>query len=101
MKSNTAGLEKTPHILGQYLPHLPAHRLSSAAAALKLKSRESGAGRFTEFLLPLLSFAEFLLFEPASLQAFAVGQILNPWALRISGHSVRGEPFPGHGLWLL
>lgn len=34
----------------------------SAAAALKLKSRESGAGRFTEFLLPPLNFAEYLHF---------------------------------------
>ena len=35
----------------------------SAAAALKLKSRESGAGRFTDFLLPPLNFAEFLRFR--------------------------------------
>jgi len=34
----------------------------SAAAALKLKSRESGAGRFTDFFLPPLTFAEFLDF---------------------------------------
>ncbi len=34
----------------------------SAAAALRLKSRESGAGRFTEFLLPPLTFAEYLSF---------------------------------------
>lgn len=34
----------------------------SAAAALKLKSHESGAGRFTDFLLPPLTFAEFLRF---------------------------------------
>ncbi len=34
----------------------------SAAAALKTKSLESGAGRFTEFLLPPLTFAEFLRF---------------------------------------
>lgn len=34
----------------------------SAAAALRLKSRESGAGRFTEFLLPPLTFAEFIRF---------------------------------------
>lgn len=33
----------------------------SAAAALKLKSRESGAGRFTEFVLPPLTFHEYLL----------------------------------------
>lgn len=32
----------------------------SAAAALKLKSQESGAGRFTEFNLPPLTFHEFL-----------------------------------------
>lgn len=32
----------------------------SAAAALRLKSRESGAGRFTDFLLPALTFHEFL-----------------------------------------
>lgn len=34
----------------------------SAAAALRLKSRESGAGRFTDFLLPPLTFAEYLSF---------------------------------------
>ena len=32
----------------------------SAAAALKLKSNESGAGRFTEFVLPPLTFPEYL-----------------------------------------
>ncbi len=35
----------------------------SAAAALRLKSRESGAGRFTEFYLPPLTFSEFLRFR--------------------------------------
>lgn len=34
----------------------------SAAAALRLKSHESGAGRFTDFFLPPLTFAEFLSF---------------------------------------
>ncbi len=34
----------------------------SAAAALRTKSVESGAGRFTEFLLPPLTFAEYLRF---------------------------------------
>jgi predicted AAA+ superfamily ATPase len=34
----------------------------SAAAALRMKSRESGAGRFTEFILPPLTFAEYLRF---------------------------------------
>lgn len=32
----------------------------SAAAALKLKSNESGAGRFTDFILPPLTFHEYL-----------------------------------------
>ena len=35
----------------------------SAAAALKLKSQESGAGRFRDFFLPPLTFAEFLAFR--------------------------------------
>lgn len=34
----------------------------SAAAALRLKSQESGAGRFTDYVLPPLSFAEYLKF---------------------------------------
>jgi uncharacterized protein len=34
----------------------------SAAAALQMKSRESGAGRFSDFTLPPLTFYEFLLF---------------------------------------
>jgi predicted AAA+ superfamily ATPase len=40
----------------------------SAAAALKLKSGESGAGRFTDFLLPPLTFYEYMhLIEKAKL----------------------------------
>jgi predicted AAA+ superfamily ATPase len=34
----------------------------SAAAAMKTRSAESGAGRFTEFMLPPLTFAEYLRF---------------------------------------
>lgn len=34
----------------------------SAAAALRLKSQESGAGRFSDFMLPPLTFYEFLMF---------------------------------------
>jgi uncharacterized protein len=34
----------------------------SAAAALRLKSQESGAGRFSDFMLPPLTFYEFLRF---------------------------------------
>lgn len=35
----------------------------SAAAALRLKSNESGAGRFTDFMLPPLTFAEYIHFS--------------------------------------
>lgn len=38
----------------------------SAAAALKLKSNESGAGRFTEFMLPPLTFQEYLHLQDLS-----------------------------------
>ena len=41
----------------------------SAAAALRLRSAESGAGRFTDFLLPPLSFREFLDLQGAALPA--------------------------------
>lgn len=43
----------------------PQHRFTatgSAAAALKLKSAESGAGRFTDFILPPLTFHEYMKF---------------------------------------
>lgn len=38
----------------------------SAAAALRMKSAESGAGRFTDFMLPPLSFSEYLDFRGQS-----------------------------------
>lgn len=40
--------------------HVKCIASGSAAAALKLKSDESGAGRFTDFLLPPLTFHEYL-----------------------------------------
>lgn len=51
----------------------------SAAAALRLKSEESGAGRFTDFFLPPLTFAEFLAFrelEDDLIQAAPLGATL-------------------------
>lgn len=44
----------------------PSYRFvatGSAAAALRLKSQESGAGRFSDFILPPLTFAEYLTFS--------------------------------------
>ncbi len=51
----------------------PQHRFivtGSAAAALKLKSNESGAGRFTDFILPPLTFHEYLKFSGAGIKLF-------------------------------
>lgn len=42
-------------------PHMKFVGSGSAAAALRLKSNESGAGRFTDFLLPPLTFYEYLV----------------------------------------
>jgi predicted AAA+ superfamily ATPase len=47
--------------------HRPDLRIlvsGSAAAALKRQSMESGAGRFTDFLLPPLTFSEYLHLRP-------------------------------------
>lgn len=52
--------------LKDLVDHYPQARFvasGSAAAALKLKSQESGAGRFTHFMLPPLTFAEYLKFS--------------------------------------
>ncbi|MCL2877138.1 MAG: ATP-binding protein [Betaproteobacteria bacterium] len=55
----------------KYLKSLVDHRpdlrilvSGSAAAALKRQSTESGAGRFTDFLLPPLTFSEYLHLHP-------------------------------------
>lgn len=49
------------------MDHRPDLRIlvsGSAAAALKRQSTESGAGRFTDFLLPPLTFSEYLVLRP-------------------------------------
>jgi len=46
-------------VVDQY-PNIKSVASGSAAAALRLKSEESGAGRFTDFLLPPLTFYEYL-----------------------------------------
>ncbi|MEB3226801.1 MAG: ATP-binding protein [Synechocystis sp.] len=43
-------------------PHYQFVATGSAAAALRLKSAESGAGRFSDYILPPLTFAEYLQF---------------------------------------
>ncbi len=58
--------ERYVKVLVDKFPTLKVIVSGSAAAALRLKSQESGAGRFTDFLLPPLTFAEYLaLLAPA------------------------------------
>jgi predicted AAA+ superfamily ATPase len=52
--------EKHLKVLVDSFPGLRCVASGSAAAALRLKSDESGAGRFTDFLLPPLTFHEYL-----------------------------------------
>ncbi len=59
------------------LPHIRFCASGSAAAALKMKSNESGAGRFTDFYLPGLSFAEFVRFSSGAPE-FQVKDFLEP-----------------------
>jgi uncharacterized protein len=44
-------------------PNIKFVASGSAAAALRLKSKESGAGRFSEFILPPLTFSEYVDFS--------------------------------------
>ncbi len=53
----------------------------SAAAALKLKSQESGAGRFTNFLLPPLTFHEYIHLKK-------LHQLLELKTIQYSGKSI-------------
>jgi len=47
-------------VLVDSYPHSKFIVSGSAAAALRLRSQESGAGRFTEFMLPPLTFQEYI-----------------------------------------
>lgn len=54
--------ERHLKVLVDRYPRIKFVASGSAAAALKLASDESGAGRFTDFMLPPLTFAEYLRF---------------------------------------
>lgn len=53
-------------VLVDRFPHIKFVVSGSAAAALKLKSTESGAGRFTEFMLPPITFHEYIFMKGLS-----------------------------------
>lgn len=55
------GWERDLKVLVDTYPQTRFVASGSAAAALKAKSQESGAGRFTEFFLPPITFHEYLL----------------------------------------
>lgn len=63
--------------LKDLVDHFPGTKFiasGSATAALKLKSRESGAGRFTDFMLPPLTFYEYLCFTKEDEKLIVVGE---------------------------
>ena len=59
-------------------PHIKCVVSGSAAAALRLKSIESGAGRFTDFFLPPLTFYEYLDLQEINVP---IGQKEGKWFL--------------------
>ena len=59
----------------------------SAAAALRLKSDESGAGRFTDFMLPPLTFNEYI-------HLTGLEQLIIPSSLQWKGNAVRFSGTP-------
>jgi predicted AAA+ superfamily ATPase len=71
--------EQQLKVLVDQYPNIRFLVSGSAAAALRLKSIESGAGRFTEFLLPPLTFHEYLVLKGVdiSLKAELNGHFIN------------------------
>jgi predicted AAA+ superfamily ATPase len=66
-------------VLVDSYPHTKFVVSGSAAAALKIKSRESGAGRFTEFMLPPLTFHEYIFLK-------GLNHLIRPSTLRWNGN---------------
>src|SRR5690606_12680287 len=81
--------------------HRPDLRIlvsGSAAAALKRQSTESGAGRFTEFLLPPLTFSEYLHLrpEPPAIREETPGLYLLEDVTRLNGQFVEYVNYGGY-----
>jgi predicted AAA+ superfamily ATPase len=81
--------------------HRPDLRIlvsGSAAAALKRQSTESGAGRFTDFLLPPLTFSEYLQLrtEPAAIHEETPGLYVLDDITRLNAQFVEYVSFGGY-----
>lgn len=81
--------------------HRPDLRIlvsGSAAAALKRQSTESGAGRFTDFLLPPLTFSEYLHLrpEPPAIREEAPGVYRLEDIVRLNGQFAEYVNFGGY-----
>lgn len=81
--------------------HRPDLRIlvsGSAAAALKRQSTESGAGRFTDFLLPPLTFPEYLHLrpEPPAIREEIPGIYLLEDIARLNGQFVEYVNYGGY-----
>lgn len=61
----------------------------SAAAALRMKSRESGAGRFTDFMLPPLAFSEYLDLFVRDADKPSIGLLSDQYVEALNAHFVR------------
>jgi hypothetical protein len=68
----------------------------SAAAALRLKSQESGAGRFTDFLLPPLTFGEYLDLVGGALEEAPPVDADGPPIVRLNERFVKYLNFGGY-----
>ncbi|NMC49441.1 MAG: ATP-binding protein [Desulfovibrio sp.] len=73
--------ERHLKVLVDTYPQIKFVASGSAAAALRLKSTESGAGRFTDFLLPPLTFFEYLRFMKRPLDGYYEGDTPNTSAM--------------------
>lgn len=73
------GWERHLKVLVDNYPHIRFTASGSAAAALRFKSHESGAGRFTDFLLPPLTFHEYLdLLNQSDSVSFGPDGVITP-----------------------
>ncbi len=73
--------ERHLKVLVDSYPHTKFIVSGSAAAALKLQSSESGAGRFTDFMLPPLTFHEYIHLK-------GLGHLMHLKSIRYNGAQV-------------